>query len=181
MWAGVVVLILAVSGTLVSFSAMQLENRDAFCASCHSEPESTYFARSTAASVVDLASFHTTKKTRCIDCHDGSGLFGRPAALLLGGRDLLAWISHTAHQPAPQTRPISDGTCVKCHQTLYQSQDFNNHFHLFLSRWQAVDPKAGRCVSCHEAHTTDVDATIGYLNQQRTVLVCQACHAVLQQ
>ncbi len=180
-WGGVTILILAVAGTLTSFSAMQLENRDSFCASCHSQPESTYFDRTTASTPVDMASYHTPKQTRCIDCHSGSGLFGRPAALLLGARDMLAWVTKTAKQPAPLTFPIGDGTCLKCHGNLYQAQDFNNHFHLYLSSWQSVDPKAATCVTCHQAHTTDGDPTIMYMNQQRAVQVCDACHAVLRQ
>ncbi len=182
MWGGIAVVILAVAGALSGFGAMQMENRDAFCASCHSDPESTYVSRSTAAAPADLASFHTPKQTRCIDCHSGSGPLGRPAALILGARDLLAWVTKTARQPAPLTHPISDATCLKCHANLYQSQDFNNHFHLFLTRWQAKDgSKAGTCVSCHQAHTPDGDTTIAYLHQQRTVQVCQACHASIRQ
>jgi nitrate/TMAO reductase-like tetraheme cytochrome c subunit len=63
---------------------------DQFCASCHTQPESIFFQRSTGALAVDLASFHTTQKTRCIDCHSGPGLFGRMQAELLGARNASA-------------------------------------------------------------------------------------------
>ena len=40
--------------------ALNLENHDAFCASCHTEPESRYFQQSQDKSAPTLASFHTT-------------------------------------------------------------------------------------------------------------------------
>ena len=50
----VIVVFLGASSGVV---AMQFENHDDFCASCHSEPESTYVQRE-AAAPTDLASFH---------------------------------------------------------------------------------------------------------------------------
>ena len=41
-----------------TFAATQ-EQHDSFCASCHTQPKSTYFERSIAAAPTDLASFHT--------------------------------------------------------------------------------------------------------------------------
>lgn len=160
---------------LVGLGAAQFENRDPFCASCHTQPEAAYYQRE-AAPAVDLASFHTAKQTRCIDCHSGSGVTGRASALALGARDLLAFASGHFSQPAPQTRPIGDSNCLKCHANLAANQDFNNHFHVFLTRWQALDPHAAGCVDCHQAHQINGDATIGFLNQQVTQQVCQRCH-----
>jgi predicted CXXCH cytochrome family protein len=157
--------------------AAHLENRDSFCASCHSEPESTYVDRSVATSPVDLASFHTTKAVRCIDCHSGPGLGGRISALTLGARDLTHYLTGHYTQPAPQTRPVTDAQCTKCHADVAANQTFDNHFHVFLAQWQSLSPDAATCVSCHESHVTDGSADIGYLNQARTTQVCQACHA----
>jgi hypothetical protein len=159
--------------------ADHLENHDAFCASCHSQPETTYYQRSLQAAQVDLASFHRTKDTRCIDCHSGEGLIGRLGAMQVGADDLIRWVTHTARQPAPLTVPIGDGNCLKCHTDVPNTQDFNLHFHAFLLRWQAVDPNAGGCVSCHSAHTLDGDPAVQFLNQNRTIQVCEACHAAL--
>ena len=39
----------------------QMENHDSFCASCHTQPESSYFSRRAVASAVDLASDHGIK------------------------------------------------------------------------------------------------------------------------
>ena len=91
--------VLVVLSAATAVTAMQFENHDNFCASCHSEPENTYFQREATAST-DLASFHNTQDVRCIDCHSGPGLVpGRISALTLGAKDLLAWMSGSARQP----------------------------------------------------------------------------------
>jgi hypothetical protein len=172
-------LILVVLSAATAVTAMQFENHDDFCASCHSNPEDTYFQREAAAST-DLASFHSTQDVRCIDCHSGPGLVpGRISALTLGAKDLLAWVSGQARQPAVYTRPVEDANCLKCHQQVTQRRDFNNHFHVFLPRWQAVDKNAATCVSCHQSHHTDGEAQLAFLNRDHTVSVCQSCHQTL--
>ena len=169
-------LALIVLGAATGVTAMTLENHDDFCASCHSEPEATYFSRE-AAAPIDLAGFHHTKQVNCIDCHSGPGLVpGRAAALMLGATDLLAWVSGRAVQPAVTTRPMDDANCLKCHALVTQQQTFNNHFHVFLSRWQAVDKNAAKCISCHGGHTTDGEVQLGFLNRVTTTTVCQSCH-----
>jgi predicted CXXCH cytochrome family protein len=172
-------LALLFSASGFAFAASK-ETHDTFCSSCHTQPESTFYQRSIDSKPVDLASVHKEKGTRCIDCHSGIGLFGRLQAELLGAHNALAFYSHTAVQPAALTRPISDGSCLKCHQRVVaQAADRNNHFHVFLSRWQNQDPNAASCVSCHQAHVTDVDASIQYMNRDRAIQVCEACHQVL--
>lgn len=178
-WLALIPVALIVLGAATVATAMSFENHDDFCASCHSEPESAFFARESAAST-DLASFHSTKQVNCIDCHSGVGLIpGRIESFLLGTKDLIAWKLGRATQPAVHTAPIADVNCLKCHTTLLQQQDMNNHFHIFLSRWQARDKKAATCVSCHQSHTTDGEASLGFLNRTATTNVCQACHSVL--
>ncbi len=160
--------------------AASMEEKDSFCASCHTQPESTFFQRSQAGKTVDLATMHYSKAVKCIDCHSGAGITGRAGAILLGSRNALAYFTHTAKQPAPLTVAIGDSNCIKCHAEAVSGQpDLNNHFHLFLTRWQAADPNAASCVTCHAAHTTDGDAQIGYLNQANTEQVCQQCHQAL--
>ena len=169
---------LFVLGAASSVTAMTLENNDSFCASCHSQPESVFFQRESAAAT-DLASFHSTKQTNCIDCHSGQGLVpGRLDSLLLGARDLTAWIGGRSIQPAPQTTPIHDGNCLKCHSNIAATRTMNNHFHFFLSQWQAKDPQAASCVSCHQGHNNSTsDSTLAFLDKQATTQVCQKCHA----
>jgi hypothetical protein len=171
------VLVLFALAGFTGFTATRFENRDSFCASCHTEPETTYYERETANPPVDLANFHFQKQTRCIDCHSGNGPIGRASALMLGARDLTAYLSNHYTQPAPLTRPISDANCLKCHSDVTQRQDFNNHFHVFLSQWQREDSTAATCVSCHQSHVTNSSADIRFLNQEVTQQVCQRCHA----
>jgi predicted CXXCH cytochrome family protein len=170
--AGIVLVVLAIGTGL---GAAQFENRDTFCSSCHSEPERTYVDRSLAIEPTDLASYHTTRSTRCIDCHTGPGLAGRIAGLALGGRDLVRYLIGSYQQPAPLTRPITDSHCTKCHEQILNAQGFEEHFHELLPQWQALSASAATCVSCHSAHTTD--GSTMYLNNDRTMRVCQACHA----
>ena len=180
-----------------TFAASQ-ETHDSFCASCHTQPESTFFQRSTTTQAVDLASYHTAQQTRCIDCHSGPGIWGRMQAELLGARNTVAWYTHTAVQPAPLTFPIPDANCLKCHQAVTQrgytpkqsvtiigegrrggEEAGPNHWHELLARWQAVAPNAGTCTSCHPGHSTDGSAQTGFENAQTTRTECEACHKVL--
>jgi predicted CXXCH cytochrome family protein len=158
----------------------QKEENDSFCASCHTQPESTYYQRAMASAAVDLASSHTSHSTKCIDCHSGPGLFGRISAISLGAKNAIALITRTDVQPAPLTVPIEDSNCLKCHSNTLAETDFNHHFHAYLLRWQAVDPTAAGCVDCHSAHTDDGDSTQMFLNTQRADAVCQRCHSVLR-
>jgi predicted CXXCH cytochrome family protein len=176
-----VIAALIVFGVALPLSAMQMENRDSFCASCHTEGEETFFKRSlvTADTSTDLASFHAAKKSaRCIDCHTTPGLSGRYAGLFAGATDLISFYSGHYPQPAALEEPMGDGNCTKCHANIAAKQDFNNHFHILLSKWQAIDPKAASCVDCHASHDTTNDAGVGFLNKEKTTQVCQNCHAI---
>jgi len=197
--AAIVVVLLAAGG--FAFGASQ-ESHDSFCASCHTQPESTYVQRSTAAQPTDLASFHTGQSTRCIDCHSGQGISGRIQAELLGARNAVKWYTGTAVQPAPLTIPIADENCLKCHQQVTQvgftpqqqitmpgissggreGEGRANHWHQFLARWQAASPTAGTCTSCHAGHITDASASAqtGFMSPQTIQNVCNACHQVLR-
>lgn len=195
---GLVALGIVIAGGGFAFAASQ-ETRDSFCASCHSQPESTFYQRSIGAQAVDLASFHTAKSTRCIDCHSRAGLTGRLQAELLGARNAALWYTHSAVQPAQLRLPIQDPNCLKCHQDVTQQgfvpkesvtipgaaggrgeEGRNNHWHQFMARWQAAAPTAGTCVSCHSGHLTSGTAQSGFQDAQTTTSVCDACHSVLR-
>ena len=162
-----------------SAAAIKLENRDSFCASCHTEPETQFYQRSLAAPV-DLASAHTAKDVDCIQCHSGPGTKGRLEAIAsVAAPDLLHYyVTHKYHDPAIITVPIGDEHCLKCHGDVTVRTDMNNHFHAFLPEWQARAPKdAATCVDCHQGHVTDGLPNVGFLTQSTTEAVCQRCHA----
>lgn len=199
-----VILLLAAGVVLAgggfAFAASQ-ESHDTFCASCHTQPESTFLQRSTAGQSVDLASFHTTQQTRCIDCHSGQGITGRLQAELMGASNAFKWYTGTAVQPAVLLYPIGDANCLKCHQDVTQrgytpkaqipvpgraggfgerEGGRNNHWHEFLARWQAASSTAGTCVSCHSGHSTGSTAQAGFMNAAAVEQECEACHQVLR-
>jgi len=179
------------TGAGFAFAATQ-ESHDSFCASCHSQPESTFFERSSAANAVDLASFHASQTTRCIDCHSGTGVSGRINAELMGARNAFHWFTGTAVQPAVLSKPISDDQCLKCHAgvtlegyqmkntalpgSLMRGEGRAGHWHLFLARWQSADKQAATCVSCHGGHITGRTAENGFMDIQGVETVCDACH-----
>lgn len=171
--AGVIVLAIA-GGTGY---AIHLENNDAFCASCHTEPESQYYQQSLDKTATTLAAFHTQKNVRCIDCHSGGGPFGRAEGLSQGTQDLLAYYSGRYHKPAITLNKLGDDSCIKCHENTVTNGGFDNHFHLLLARWQSIDPNAGHCVDCHTSHPAG-DPTQGFLQAATVEPVCQACHAL---
>ncbi len=197
--AGAVILVALLTASGFVFAATQ-ESHDPFCASCHTQPESTFVQRSTGVSPVDLASFHATQRSLCIDCHSGPGVTGRMQAELMGARNAFRWFTGTAIQPAVVNFPIGDQNCLKCHQDVTQRgftpkeqmtvpsatagererEGRNNHWHEFLTRWQAADPKAGTCITCHTGHATDVNVQNGFINNQNVQATCDACHRAIR-
>jgi predicted CXXCH cytochrome family protein len=164
-------------------TALTLENQDAFCASCHTEPESVYYQRSLKANASDLASYHTHKSTRCIDCHSGAGLLGRADGLRQGSRDLAKFLSGTFHRPAVTLNPLGDASCTKCHSNVLdrpagRSGAGLGHYHFFLPQWRQIDSQAVQCVSCHSPHTIGL-AGLKFMAQGKVGQLCDACHEAL--
>jgi len=168
-------LIVAAGGTAY---AIQQENHDSFCASCHTQPESKYYQQSLDTTAPTLAAFHSQKDVRCIDCHSGGGPFGRAVGLEQGFQDLTAFYSGHYHKPAVTLNKLGDDSCTKCHEQVTNSGGFNNHFHRFLARWQSIDPNAAHCVDCHTAHPA-ANRAQNYLTAGLVTGVCQSCHARL--
>jgi len=176
---GAAVAVVFVFGLIVPITAMQFENHNSFCASCHTEGEQTFFDRSIASDPVDLASIHDiNEQARCIDCHTGPGITGRYMGLMAGATDLINFFSGHYPQPAALEEPYPDANCLKCHADISQKQDFNNHFHVFLPEWQKIDKNAATCVSCHLSHDITGNAKISFLNEETTTAVCQKCHSI---
>jgi nitrate/TMAO reductase-like tetraheme cytochrome c subunit len=182
-------LLLAAAGTS---AGVQLENRDAFCASCHTEPETTYYQRSLELPS-DLASSHAfldTAEVRCIDCHSGIGVAGRAGSLAQGAWDLLRYLSGSYQQPAVSSNPIGDAACLKCH-TPPNGQpatdfavpfDSSQHYHFahYLAEWAARDPDpVGTCAFCHLAHTEGTVPEMHFTPPVASNDGCNDCHRAL--
>jgi predicted CXXCH cytochrome family protein len=179
-WLIPVIGILSVLAVALYITGTKLEEHDNFCASCHTQPEVDFYARSLATTSTDLASFHTSKQVLCIQCHAGKSVYGRFMGLMAGTQDLVSFYSGHYPQPAKLEEPMPDSNCTRCHADVLAKRDFNNHFHLYLSRWRAVDPKnAATCTSCHTSHTTAGTADQMFLINDPTIKICQSCHAVI--
>ncbi|MBI3741711.1 MAG: hypothetical protein HY257_08150 [Chloroflexi bacterium] len=164
-------------------SALVLENQDSFCAACHTEPEVTFFQRASQEKKVDLAAYHTAEKTRCIDCHSGSGLFGRVKGLQQGAHDLLTFLSGNYHKPAITTNPLGDDACIKCHTNVEirpptASRTGTGHYHYFLPQWQMEDRAAAQCITCHPSHLVGIER-LAFMPQGKVGETCDQCHTAL--
>ena len=148
-------IILAIGGVGVSLA---LENQDLFCASCHTEPEATYYQQSTQSNPGTLAAYHRQKQTACIDCHSGGGILGRSEGMAQGAQDLAAYLSGNYRHPAITTNPLSNDSCLKCHQDVTQSRRSgsratNGHYHFFLGAVASGRPAGGALhYLSHRAH-----------------------------
>jgi len=136
------------------------------------------------ASPATLAAFHTQKQTACIECHSGGGVLGRSEGLTQGAQDLGFYLSGKYTSPAVTTNPLSDDSCAQCHANVLAgaqnrgNRSTNGHYHFFLPRWQAIDSRAARCVTCHTAHTKGLDG-LKFMNQGAVARVCDDCHNAL--
>src|ERR687896_161415 len=90
-------LLLPALGIVGLAGVLKVEEQDAFCASCHTEPEVTYVQRAQARPV-DLASLHADKEVPCILCHSGPGLAGRLGALPTAAWDAVRFVAGSYHQ-----------------------------------------------------------------------------------
>jgi hypothetical protein len=157
--------------------ALSLEARNDFCASCHTQPETTYYQRTLQTTLTDLTSAHVAKQVRCIDCHSGSGTLGRLDGLRQGAQDLTAYLTNNYHQPAVTTKPLPDANCVKCHEKIFETKSLKNHYHFYLPAWQQQEPqKAATCVNCHTSHTQGKSLTIKFAVDGKFNAACNACH-----
>jgi predicted CXXCH cytochrome family protein len=209
----------AIGGTI-------LEERDDFCITCHTKPESTYYDRTrqalkdaTAAAdlqnlikqrvAIDLAGQHyiVTGTMSCIACHGGTRNVGdRIESLALGAKDSVVYFLGRADQTIEKATTgdpaLIDRACVACHIAQLVTITFDNHFHVKLPQtWNLLQsgvqpivpadtPNALTnartkpelletsltCLSCHQAHRSNLDFT-QYLDQNAVVLpACAKCH-----
>jgi hypothetical protein len=173
---GIVVLLLASGayGTVAS-----LEADDSFCASCHVEPETTYYQASLEPDeAMTLAAYHSGEKTRCIDCHSRRWFPGRVWAQLGGLQNFLAYSSGNYTDPAITTRPVGDGGCSKCHSDLTWVSERPGHYHSpgLRDRWRAKGGPVNTCDACHPSHEAVAPASDHFMNGDLVEEQCEACH-----
>ena len=193
--------VLIIGGVLVLMSvgavmgAVHLENQDSFCASCHTEPEATYYDRTQSETPTDLASYHALYKipVRCIDCHSGEGTQGRINALKQGATDLFAYIISDYHDPAQMDNPLGDEPCLKCHtlpsrdnpieheddpQLIYSTSHY--HWVEYTDAWLEVNPNPeGVCGVCHVSHSEGTIEALGFRYMPAVNAACDDCHTDL--
>jgi hypothetical protein len=169
--------LLALAGG-VGFVSHQEQN-DQFCSSCHTQPESEYYARSLRAAAQqtaqDLASFHHRKKDiRCIDCHVGEGPVGRAQVVSIAAWDAFKYYAHIARQPAVIVIPVQNEACIKCHADDIRKPGFENHEHNVY-----FDPKLNppeiACVHCHVSHRPGAEQQ-AFEFRDAMLPRCEYCH-----
>ncbi len=188
-------------GSLIT--ASELEERDAFCTSCHRPAEVTYFDRAHAAmggetAVTDLSSFHYASGSpfRCVDCHRGDQSFGQRLAILwLAAQDTAVHFLGTPDQriekgniPAPnphaggwqgaerysRTPHILNDGCLSCHQDALTLVGFENHFHNKLPQARLAYAQTERLI--FPENWPGEAGSPALLTPEETVLTCLDCH-----
>jgi hypothetical protein len=170
-------------------TATQLENRDAFCASCHTEPEETYYQQTQESGYENVADLHAGEGVRCVDCHSGAGTTSRTISLSQGAQDLAAYVSGSYADPAVTTKPIEDGSCNECHADMLpysgepeDGSGMDGHYHAWVGDWRAqTGNDLARCVACHQAHDEfEPPDGIGFMSFSRTKAICDMCHSEME-
>ncbi len=173
---GIVGLILAGSAYTIG---TRLESNDAFCASCHVEPETAYYLASLdPEQALTLAASHAGNETRCIDCHSRKWLPGRLWAQFGGLQNWVAFVSGRYHDPSVTTRPVGDSGCSKCHSDLTWVSERPGHYHSpwLRQRWQAEGGPTNTCEVCHPSHESVALADTQFMDDELIEEQCESCH-----
>jgi hypothetical protein len=133
--------LLSLLGVISAVGVSVAEENDAFCATCHLDPERTYVGRATRVGQAydlaeeqgltgkarwqtgrdaarDLASAHRAAALDCVACHRGNnGLSDRVTALTLGARNTLLYLTG---QFDPDHKGVAhadllENSCLRCH------------------------------------------------------------------
>ncbi len=189
---GVIVLGIGTLAATLTYTS-ELEKDNNFCASCHTEPETTNLMRfemALSGPATDLAAYHHAHaessvmphdpNMRCIDCHVGEGFVGRTIVVTLSAYDALRFVTGTAEQPAHVIFNIQNEACIKCHDQdvkKYADQPekpfiIDNHFH--YKYFQPGAPPV-TCTACHSGHNAGSEGN-QFISTKMTVPVCEACH-----
>lgn len=135
---------MVVTGVLIIVSAAGVsmaEENDAFCATCHLNPERAYVDRSEAVDKAtdlareqglgaeelwqsgrdassDLASAHRAEAVNCVACHRGDNSLGdRATALVLGGRNTVLYAAgqFDLDHSGVGNSSLVEASCIRCH------------------------------------------------------------------
>lgn len=189
LWLLLLVLVILLPISFIS--AMTLENRDAFCASCYTEPESSYYQFTLENPAHDLAVAHSQTGVRCIDSHSGRGVLGRISAVVLGINDLVEHATSIITRPAVMRSSYGVKNYIKCHGSLiiHVGAEFGegrsvdsirgHDRHYVSSLLTSRSDRSGImnvCTICHQRHTAlDMNSWRG------SVVIkdgCDKCRAV---
>jgi hypothetical protein len=165
--------------TCVYTVGLRLESNDAFCASCHVEPETTYYQASLKPQIANtLAAFHAGENTLCIDCHSRKWIPGRLWAQWGGLQNLLSYLSGSYRDPSETTRPVGDSGCSKCHSDLTWVSERPGHYHSpgMRWRWRSAGGPANTCEACHPSHEPVGSLAERFMEIDLIEAKCDACH-----
>ena len=191
----VTVLAMLIFGGVGFVVATALEERDAFCTSCHTVPETTYYNRARRAladpkdTVPDLATAHYRPSHRrkepafaCIACHRGdSSVDHRIATLARGARDAFIYLAGRADPTIEKTNIadvwLPDAACVGCHgDTLLTLAGLENHFHTHLPQAARALASGGEpTVRARDEKRRDALLQAG-LQTVDIAITCASCH-----
>ncbi len=177
----------------------RLEERNSFCASCHTPLEVRYVDQAEAATVdlsPNLAAYHFAasragdETVNCVACHRGdNGLIHRGVALGLGGLNTVKWIlgDDGSQAGAHGVAWLYNAGCEGCHVDALSRDEFENHYHTYLAEYHA-DPAVAaviaetpanriQCSDCHLSHV-DTYQEFAFLEDGPLFDTCEKCHLV---
>lgn len=199
LYLGAVVLAFIVIGGLSFVVVSALEERDSFCTSCHTTPETTYFNRAYIAldnpadPIPDLATAHYVQAStesdtdagtpfKCITCHRGdASLSHRVSTLALAARDTVIWASGQANPALAKSHLreswLPNAACLTCHTDLLLTLNgIDNHFHTNLPQAAQAFRNGGK-LTISPKFTGDTETLLKHgLDTVNVDLLCTSCH-----
>ena len=188
-------LVVVFAGALGWWGSDRLEERDAFCTSCHL-PSGAPLHRGNAADfrarpAATLAAAHAAAGNaaredgsfRCFDCHSGTGLLGRARVKLLTLRDGVVYLTQRFDEPRGMRWPLLDEDCRKCHAEFAAPAGASDAwgpppFHALAVHNRELGVT---CVACHLAHPAGGLVEQNFLHASAVRTECARCHPELEE
>lgn len=164
-----------------------LERRDTFCVSCHlSEDVPLHIEKFEDARAVPPASLVAAHAAaglaeredggfRCIDCHGGSGPWGRTRIKLVSAHDAFWYAVGHFDEPREMRWPLRDEDCAKCHVSFDETAHGGADPRFHELAVHNVDLGVA-CVECHVSHPKGGLAEHYFLHPDRVRSQCARCH-----